>query len=164
MNKIKIRLLALTAAVCLASSLSGCVASMPPTISTVTSPTTGATVTVTNPPTFIVSPSILNTESNIQAVVGTVGGVVSTLYPAAAPAATAANSLLTYIFGALFSVSTVYAAYKTQQSANHQAAAAALASVVQPNPTLAAQAITNSVANGSTATVATHLANAAKAV
>jgi hypothetical protein len=111
-----------------------------------------------------VSPTLLNTESNIQAVVGTVGGVVSTLYPAAAPAATAANSLLTYIFGTLFTVSTLFAAYKTQQSSTHQAAAAALASVVQPNPALAAQAITNSVANGSTAAVATHLANAAKAV
>jgi hypothetical protein len=78
----------------------------------------------------------------------------------AAPAAPFLPSLLNLVLGGVALVSGGVAAWKNSQAQSHAAAAAALASAIQPGSPQAAAAMSSANINGSTAAVAQHLANA----
>lgn len=119
---------------------------------------------------YVANPSIATVASNINTGFNTIAPVVGAVYPAAAPALSAANATAGGILALLTIVSTWYASRKNtaanvanQNAANHSAAAAALAATVVSSGNAPA-ALVNAAANGSSATVATHLAAAANPV
>jgi trehalose-6-phosphatase len=140
-------------------SFAGCVGETPGTVSTFTSPTTGLTGTVTNPPLYAVSPQLVNTLSNLQAEAATAGAVVSTVYPPAAPFVPLGQMLLGAVGAIITTVSAGIAYVKNQSAATHAAAANTLAEAVVNTPGAALMASQLAVKRGTSAAVATHLAN-----
>ena len=129
-------------------------------------PITGQTVTNTVPVTnyvYSVSPQLSNIQSKVDMGIQTAAPIVSTFVPAAAPVAGLAQPLIDGAFGLIAAVSGLFAAYKNKQANAHSDAAAALAATVVASGQHA-QALVNAAQNGSSAMVATHLAEASNPV
>jgi hypothetical protein len=113
-------------------------------------------------PAFVISPALSNATATVQALLPAAQTILSAT--PAAPAApflpTAANTIL----AALFAASAWYAKRKSDAAQSHSDAAAALAATVVSLNSAAVPAIgtaiSNATANGSSAAVAVHLANA----
>lgn len=150
MKKI-ILLIASTTLIC------GCITQNPPVINV--SPSGMAT---TNAGLYVVSPALTNAPNMVSAV-ETAAAPLLAAYPIAAPVAALGVTTTNAVLGLLVALSTAFAGYKNNQANTHMDAAAALASAVVANGSQTL-ALNNSAQNNSTAAVATHLANAGKAV
>ena len=158
-NKIKLLVVTLAGLI-----FAGCVSSQPGQVTTETTP--AGQVSVTNPPTYSVSPGFINAASNLQATVAAVAPTIEALAPPVAPLVPIGQQALAGVLATIAAVSTGIAAWKNNQAKAHAAAAAVLAKtgVFQSGANFSSAAISNSIHNGSTALVAQHLQNAAKPV
>jgi len=149
MNKIKFSIVALLMALSLSMFTTGCL----------TAKTPAPTADNPNPgPVYSPSPAITNRQAQFQTLWQAAAPAVA-LTPAA-PVAPFVPSIADGIFGLIALVSGGLATWKNSQAKGSKKAASALAATVAAQPAGTALAMTNAAANGSTAEVARHLADA----
>jgi hypothetical protein len=110
---------------------------------------------------YSVPQGFVNVSNQIESAIPYVSGIIAAT--PAAPAAPLIPSATNVVLAGVSGLLGLLAAYKNNQSNQHQAAAASLAAtVVATGQTQTA--MNNAAANGSTAAVAVHLANAVNPV
>jgi hypothetical protein len=127
----------------------GCVATVPPS-----SPG--------QPESYTASPQITNAQAKVDSVIQSAAPLLSAT--PAAPVVPFVQPVADSAFALVTGLSALIAAWKTRQAKAHSKAAAALAAVVQTQSNGAQQALAFASQNGSSATVAQHLSDAANPV
>jgi PBP1b-binding outer membrane lipoprotein LpoB len=107
---------------------------------------------------YVADPRIDALKQRVDALVPTAQTALS-ITPAA-PVAPILPDVVAGVFGIVAAISTYVARKKNDQLAQHAAAGAAMAGAIVGNLTAEAAAMSNAATNGSTATVAQHLADA----
>ncbi|MDE2020072.1 MAG: hypothetical protein KGJ13_07040 [Patescibacteria group bacterium] len=133
-------------------------------LSSAAAPPNPAAVSSPSAPAYIPNPSIPAAVSNVQATINALTPAIDAATGgAAAPVIASVNYGIAGLGLLATTIAGLIAGYKNKQAGAHAAAAAALAATVT-NAGQQAMALNNAAQNGSSATVAQHLADAANPV